>query len=75
MAISSSMILIYVQSCLPGRRDAEGDTCIPHPHHRRPHLELMVKTGFLFSEALGARRNRLNDQKNPALLHVLTYSV
>jgi hypothetical protein len=61
MAVSSSMILIYVQSCPPGKRDAEGDlTCI-HPHHRRPHLEVMVKTGCL-SEALKARRNRLSDQ-------------
>jgi hypothetical protein len=62
MAVSSSMIPIYVQSCPPGRRDAERDlTCI-HPHHRRPHLEVMVKTGCLLSEALKARRNRLSDQ-------------
>jgi hypothetical protein len=46
-----------------GRRDAEGDlSCILHPHHRHPHLEVMVKTGCLLSESLEARRNRLSDQ-------------
>jgi hypothetical protein len=56
------MILIYVQSGPPGRRGAERDlTCILYPHHRRPHLEVMVKTDCLLSEALGARRNRLSD--------------
>ena len=50
VAVSSSMILIYVQRGPPGGRGAEGDrTCIrPHhrqPHHRRAHLEVMVRTG------------------------------
>jgi hypothetical protein len=45
-----------------GRRDAERDLMrILHPHHRRPHLEVMVKSGRL-SEALGARRIRLSHQ-------------
>jgi hypothetical protein len=54
MPVSSSMTLIYVPTGPPGGRDAEGDlTCILHPHHRRPHLEVMVKTGYLLSEAPG----------------------
>ena len=56
MAVSSYMILIYVPSGPPGGRDAEGDlSCILHPHHRhrRPHLEVMVKIGYLLSEAPG----------------------
>ena len=46
-----------------GRRDAEGDLRrILHPHHRRTHLEVMVKTDCPLSEVLGARRNRLSHQ-------------
>ena len=60
MPVSSSMILIYVQGGPPGGRGAEGDLiCILHPHHRRPHPEMMVKPGCLLSEALGTH---LGDQ-------------
>ncbi|KAI0284252.1 hypothetical protein BGY98DRAFT_1093442 [Russula aff. rugulosa BPL654] len=62
MAVSSSMTLIYVPSGPPGGRDAEEDlTCILRPE------TVMMKTGYLFSEALRARRNHLSDHEVESL--------